>query len=198
MTNIEALIFDCDGTLTDSMPVHFVAWQLALGKHGIEFDEERFYLLAGSPSDKIIAMLAEEQGVRVDLAQVAQEKMDGFLQSIHLIEPIPAVIDVVRQHHGRLKMAVASGGRRQVVMSQLNQIGLENHFEVIVTAEDTERHKPHPDVFLEAARQLGVAAEACRVYEDADQGVEAARRAGMEWVDIRQFHTPRRLTDEGA
>lgn len=192
---VEALIFDCDGTLTDSMPVHYISWQATLARHGIEFSEDRFYELAGKPTDKIIALLSQEQGIPVDPPQVAKEKEEDFLRSLHLVEPIPAVMEVVKSHQGRLKMAVASGGWRQVVLSQLRQIGLEDCFETVVAAEDTQRHKPHPDVFLEAARRLGVAAEVCRVYEDSDLGIEAARRAGMDWVDIRDFHTPRRVSD---
>jgi HAD superfamily hydrolase (TIGR01509 family) len=93
-----------------------------------------------------------------------------------------------------MKMAVASGGMRHVILKQLTQIGCVDWFDAIVTAEDTERHKPHPDVFLEAARRLHVSPEHCRVYEDADLGVEAARRAGMQVVDVRAIHTPRRIT----
>jgi len=100
------------------------------------------------------------------------------------------VVNVVREHLGRLPMAVASGGFRDVVLRQLEQIGLHEVFDAIVCAEDTPRHKPHPDVFLEAARRLGVSPSECCVYEDADLGLEAARRAGMAMVDIRTWHTP--------
>jgi len=89
---------------------------------------------------------------------------------------------------------VASGGYRDIILAQLERIGCADWFDAIVTAEDTKRHKPEPDVFLEAARRLNVRPEHCRVYEDADLGIEAARRAGMECVDVRQLHTPRRIT----
>lgn len=190
----EALIFDCDGTLTDSMPVHFVAWRATLQRHGIVFEEDRFYELAGTPTSKIIEMLAEEQGVSVDVAEVTKQKAEGFIESIHLVKSIPQVAEVVREHRGRMKMAVASGGLRRVVEIQLRQIGMEGWFDAVVTAEDTIRHKPEPDVFLEAARRLEVPAENCLVYEDSDFGLEAARRAGMQRIDIRQFHQPKRVT----
>jgi HAD superfamily hydrolase (TIGR01509 family) len=188
------LIFDCDGTLTDSMPIHYVAWREVMGRHGIEFPEDRFYALGGMPTDKIIAMLAAEHRIELDPQAVAHEKEQAFLANLHLLEEIPAITRIVREQRGRKRMAVASGGFRQVILRQIKQIGLEGWFDAIVTAEDTQRHKPEPDVFLEAARRLGVAPQRCRVYEDSDLGIEAARRAGMSLVDVRTLHKPRRIT----
>lgn len=192
--DILGLIFDCDGTLTDSMPLHYVAWREVLGRHGIAFDEDRFYALGGMPTDKIIAMLAAETGTSLDPLAVAHEKEQAFLDNMHLLEEIPAITQIVREQRGRLKMAVASGGFRNVVQRQLQQLRLSDYFDAVVTAEDTQRHKPEPDVFLEAARRLGVPPGRCRVYEDSDLGIEAARRAGMPWVDVRAVHRPRRIT----
>jgi len=191
---ILGLIFDCDGTLTDSMPLHYIAWREVLGRHGIAFDEDRFYSLGGMPTDKIIAMLAEETGTKLDPLAVAHEKEQAFLGSMHLLEEIPAITQIVREQRGRLKMAVASGGFRNVITRQLRQLRLSDYFDTVVTAEDTQRHKPEPDVFLEAARRLGVPPGRCRVYEDSDLGIEAARRAGMTWIDVRAVHRPRRIT----
>jgi beta-phosphoglucomutase family hydrolase len=185
-----ALIFDCDGTLIDSMPAHYVAWRATLDAVGIDFPEQRFYELAGTPTDRIIQMLAEEQSVFVDVDSLAQRKEQAYLDRLDQVAPIPSVVNVVRENLGRLPMAVASGGFRDVVQRQLRQIGLHGVFDAIVCAEDTTRHKPHPDVFLEAARRLGVAPSDCCVYEDADLGLEAARRAGMAMVDIRTSLTP--------
>ena len=193
---IQALIFDCDGTLTDSMPAHYVAWRTVLNRYGVSFDEDRFYALAGIPSDKICGLLAAERGATVDAQQAAKEKEAEFMAVLHLIQPIAAVTEIVRQHRGKMKMAVASGGFRRVVTSQLQHIGCEDWFDAIVCAEDTARHKPEPDVFLEAARRLAIPPQHCRVYEDSDLGIEAARRAGMSWVDVREFHTPRRVSDD--
>jgi len=192
--DIHALIFDCDGTLTDSMPLHYVAWREVMSRHGISFDEDRFYALGGMPTDKIIAMLADENGLSLDAQEVAREKERAFLHNLHLLDEIPAVTQIVRQQRGRLKMAVASGGFRNVILRQIKQIGLEGWFDAVVTAEDTQRHKPEPDVFLEAARRLKVAPTRCRVYEDSELGIAAARRAGMQWVDVRTLHRPRRIT----
>ena len=188
-----AIIFDCDGTLVDSMPVHFVAWSETMERYGIAFPEDRFYSLGGVPSHRIIEMLASEQGIVLDAVSVAHEKEQAFLERIHLLVPIQAVVDVVRDNRGVKPIAVASGGFRPIIQQQLRQVAMLDWFDAIVTAEDTSRHKPEPDVFLEAARRLGVEAEHCIVFEDADLGVEAARRAGMPCIDVRTFYTPKRI-----
>jgi HAD superfamily hydrolase (TIGR01509 family) len=195
---IQALIFDCDGTLTDSMPLHYLAWHAVMQRHEIHFPEDRFYALGGMPSDKIIRMLAAEHGRDLDAHALTHQKEQAFLEQLHLLEEIPAVTRVAREQKGKLPMAVASGGLRPIIEKQLRQIGLADWFDTLVTAEDTELHKPEPDVFLEAARRLGVPPSACQVYEDSDLGIEAARRAGMRWVDVRDFHRPRRITPPGA
>lgn len=165
-----------------------------MARHGIDFPETRFYAMAGCPTDRIIEILAGEHGLTVNVPKVAEEKEAAFLEVLSTVRPIPHVEEVVRRSRGQLPMAVATGAIRPVLDKTLVQIGLEGWFDAIVTAEDTEKHKPEPDVFLEAARRLGVAPQHCRVYEDSDYGVEAARRAGMEYVDIREFYTPRLIT----
>jgi beta-phosphoglucomutase-like phosphatase (HAD superfamily) len=130
----------------------------------------------------------------LDHIAIAQEKEKVFLDSMHLLVEIEAITSIVRENKGKLPMAVASGGFRDIVAKQIAHIGLEGWFDTMVTAEDTTLHKPEPDVFLEAARRMGTAPANCRVYEDSDLGIEAARRAGMQWVDVRTLHRPRRIT----
>ncbi len=189
----DALIFDCDGTLTDSMPVHYVAWHKTMNAHGIDFPEDRFYSLGGIPTDKIIRMLADEQRIEVDARAVAMAKENAFLELLHLLEPIRQVIEVARHFHKRLPLVVASGGFREVIKKQITQIGCDGLFDDIVSAEDTSRHKPEPDVFLEAARRAGAEPTRCLVYEDSDLGLQAARSAGMDYIDVRTFHIPNRI-----
>ena len=186
---IEALIFDCDGTLCDSMPAHFAAWTQVLSPLGMELDLQQYLKFAGTPSRRVIPMLARAQGFEIeDFEAINRAKEDAFLDSVHLLQPIEPVVQIARENRGVLKMAVASGGVRRLVLQQLDQIGATDWFETIVTAEDTDRHKPDPDVFLEAARRLGVTPERCRVYEDGEPGIEAARRAGMECIDVRPWY----------
>lgn len=190
----DAIIFDCDGTLIDSMPGHYVAWREVMATFQIVFDEDRFYRLGGMPSNKICVLLAQEQGKTIDPEHAASLKEEAFLRRLHLLEPIPQVIAVARENRGKKKMAVASGGFRKIISLQLKHLQIEDWFDAIVCAEDTTRHKPEPDVFLEAARRMGVPPDRCVVYEDADLGIEAAKRAGMTWVDVREFHVPKRIS----
>lgn len=190
------MIFDCDGTLADTMPLHFHAWQATLQRYGIELDEDRFYSLGGQPTVKIVELLAGEQGLELDAQAVANEKEEAFLARLPEVKPIAPIVDIVRSNVGKLPMAVASGSHRSVVFDVLKIIGLDDLFDehTVVGAEDTVLHKPNPDVFLEAARRIGVAPEKCRVYEDAELGIEAARRANMDCFDVRDVFTPQRVT----
>jgi HAD superfamily hydrolase (TIGR01509 family) len=167
------------------MPVHYRAWVEVAAANGLSFPEDRFYALGGMPTAKIAALLAAEQGRVVDPAAVALEKEQAFLRRFHEVAAIPAVVELARAARSAGPVAVASGGTRGIVERTLTQLGLRHWFEVVVTAEDTARHKPEPDVFLEAARRMGVAPAICTVYEDTDLGLEAARRAGMRPVDVR-------------
>ena len=182
---IQALIFDCDGTLTDSMYAHFAGWRDALAEQGMELCQQSFYRHSGTASRRVIPMLAAEQGKVIEFERALAEKEAHFLANLKLLRPIVPIVQIARENRGKKKMAVASGGTRDLVHRQLRHIDIIDWFETIVTCEDTERHKPDPDVFLEAADRLGVQPQHCRVYEDGDPGIEAARRAGMECVDIR-------------
>ncbi|MFO0935946.1 MAG: HAD-IA family hydrolase [Gemmataceae bacterium] len=183
------LIFDCDGTLADTMPVHYRAWTEVLGKHGITFTEERFYSLGGMPTEKIIPILSAESGIPViDVPAMTVEKENMFLTHLHTIRPIRKVFQIAHHHRGKMPMAVASGGYRRIVEKTLLHIDTHGWFDTIVCAEDTPRHKPEPDVFIEAARRLGVRVDRCVVFEDTDIGLEAAKRAGAIGIDVRPWY----------
>jgi beta-phosphoglucomutase family hydrolase len=196
--DIEALIFDCDGTLADTMPLHFIAWQNVMTDYGFVFDEDLFYSLGGQPTDRIVANLSKDQNIDVDVMKVTHEKEAAFLELIDQVEPINAIVDVAHQFHGKLPMGVGSGGQREVVKQILTTLSIESIFDCVVGSEDTELHKPEPDVFFEVASRLKVDPVKCLVYEDADLGVEAARRAGMQCFDVRNVHTPRRITPKDS
>jgi beta-phosphoglucomutase-like phosphatase (HAD superfamily) len=184
---IQALIFDCDGTLADTMPLHWRAWQAVSARHGFHFPEDRFYALGGVPSRDILKLLSLEQGLPLDHLAVAKEKEAEYLPLIDQVEPINRVVAIAREHFGRVPLAVASGGTPRVIGMVLEHLGIRRLFSTIVTSEDVARQKPAPDIFLEAARRLGVAPRFCRAYEDTDLGLQAIRAAGMEAVDVRQM-----------
>ena len=184
------LIFDCDGTLADTMPAHYKAWLALLDRYGIPFPEPRFYAMGGMPTASIIRVLAGEVGVPVtDVEAMVYEKEQAFLTHLDAIVAVEPVLAIAAAYRGKLPIAVASGGYRDTITRTLNRLNVRDWFDAIVTAEDTPRHKPEPDVFLEAAKRLGVDAVKCVVFEDTDIGLEAARRAGMAGVDVRPWVT---------
>lgn len=184
---IQGLIFDCDGTLADTMPLHWRAWQVIAARHKLKFPQDRFYALGGVPSRDILQMLGKEQGVLLDPVAVAREKESEYLPLIAQVDPVDVVVRVARENFGRIPMAVASGGTREIIGQVLDRLGIRPLFATIVTSEDIVNQKPAPDIFLEAARRIGVPPQFCRAYEDTELGLQAIRAAGMEAVDVRQL-----------
>jgi beta-phosphoglucomutase family hydrolase len=191
-SHIRGLVFDCDGTIADTMPLHYQAWVQALREHRAEFPEAMFYEMAGIPTVRIIELLNERHGYRIPVQEAADYKESLYVQLIDHVEPIEPVVQLVKAYAGRLPMAVATGGTRAICSKTLKSLHLLEHFQAIVTADDVAHGKPAPDIFLEAARRLGVAPGACYAFEDADLGLQAARAAGMVAVDIRPLHRPER------
>jgi len=179
------LIFDCDGTLVDSMPLHWRAWDTVCQRHGIDFAEERFYAMGGVPSKKILGMLKSEQGLDFDPAQVSREKEEAYLPLMREVKLIEPVAEIARAHYGKIPLGVATGGRTQFIRPLLEGLDVMDWFDALVTSDDVENPMPAPDTFLKAAALMGVPAEDCRAYEDTDLGMEAIRAAGMEAVDVR-------------
>ena len=183
----EGLIFDCDGTVVDTMPIHYAAWCSTTAKHGLEFPEDRFYALGGVSPFEVLRMLSEEQGVEIDAEAVTFQKEARYMELIADAEETPEVMQIVREQQGKLPMAIASGGTHETVEGILQHCGIRHYFDAIVTSQDVENPKPAPDTFLEAARRIKVAPEKCRAYEDADMGIKAIIAAGMEPVDVRKM-----------
>jgi beta-phosphoglucomutase-like phosphatase (HAD superfamily) len=183
----KAIIFDCDGTLADTMPLHWQAWQIIARRHRFSFTEDRFYSLGGIPSRDILKVLSAEQGLPFDPLAVAREKEAEYLPLIAQVEPINTVVGVARENFGKIPLAVASGGTRSSIGQVLDHLGIRELFQEVVTSEDVVHQKPAPDIFLEAARRLGVPPQFCRAYEDTDLGMRAIRAAGMEAVDVREL-----------
>lgn len=186
--HIRGLVFDCDGTIADTMPLHYQAWVAALREHGADFPEAMFYEMAGIPTVRIIEILNEKHGYAIPVHEAADQKESLYLQLINRVQPIEPVVSLVKAYSGRLPMAVATGATRAICSKTLQALHLLEHFRAIVTADDVARGKPAPDIFIEAARRLEVAPEDCYAFEDADLGLQAARAAGMIAVDIRPLH----------
>jgi len=181
------IIFDCDGTLADTMPLHWRAWQTVTARHRLHLAEDRFYALGGVPSRDILKLLCQEQKVTLDYLAIAREKEAEYLPLIAQVEPINTVVGVARENYGKIPLAVASGGTRKIIDQVLQHLGIRNLFQTVVTSEDVVNQKPAPDIFLEAARRIGVPAQLCRAYEDTDLGMKAIVAAGMDAVDVRKL-----------
>ncbi len=180
--DFSAFIFDCDGTLADTMPTHFKAWQIALGDAVAGFPEAMFYDLGGMPASRIVEMLNERRGYSLPVEETVARKEALFLELSGGITAIEPVVAIALEWHGRMPLAVASGGHRRIVHNTLRALGIGHIFDTIVCSEDYLRGKPHPDPFIEAARRLGVRAEECLVFEDTQTGIAAATAAGMASV----------------
>ncbi|MDR3459095.1 MAG: HAD-IA family hydrolase [Verrucomicrobiae bacterium] len=183
--HIKGLVFDCDGTLADTMPLHWRAWQMITLRHELHFPQDRFYALGGVPSRDILKMLAEEQHRPLDHVAVAHEKENAYLPLMSEVRPIHAVVAIARANHGRIPLAVASGGTEPIILQVLEHLKIRQLFDAVVTSEMVKNQKPAPDIFLEAARRIGVEPQFCRAYEDTDLGLQAIRSAGMDAVDVR-------------
>ncbi len=179
-----ALVFDFDGTLVDSMPMHFRCWQEALAPTGLRFDHATFMRWGGVTTGEIVQRLSAAQGMAVD-AQGIVDRKEALVQArAHEAVPIEPVLAIARAHRGVMPMAIATGGPRAVVEPRLERLGIRTWFQAVVTADDVTRGKPDPEPFTRAAALLGVEASRCRAYEDAAAGIASARAAGMEVIDV--------------
>jgi beta-phosphoglucomutase-like phosphatase (HAD superfamily) len=191
--SFDALVFDCDGTLVDSASAHLYSIQQALAPLGLTMTPEWYESRHGlGPDDLLDAYEAEfkvESVVRADFYEDANE---AYLGGVNLIQEIKVVADVARKWFGAVPMAVASNGVRKNVEATLIATRLRPLFYTIVTADDVEHAKPAPDVYLEAARRMRVKPDRVIVFEDSDEGLEAAHHAGMRSFDIRKVWSPNR------
>lgn len=180
----DAYLFDCDGTIADSMPLHFLAWRQALNEWGCELSEELFYAWGGRAVDDIISDLNTGQGLAMPVPAVARRHEELYQEMLPRLTAVPGVLEHIEAAYGRIPLAVVSGGTRDSVTASLTSLDLLDRFEVMVCAGDYARSKPAPDPFLLAADTLGVDPERCLVFEDTDNGVRSAQAAGMAWVRV--------------
>jgi len=182
--DFRAYIFDCDGTIVDSMPLHYRAWKAALAEWNCEFPEDLFYSWGGKPVREIIAELNQMHGLNMPIDSLATRKEALYLAQLPSLKTIPEVVEHIHAQFGRIPLAVASGSRRDSVVGSLTTVGLLDKFQAIVSAGEYKNAKPAPDCFLLAAARLGVAPRDCLVFEDTQLGIQAATAAGMASVMV--------------
>lgn len=183
----QGLIFDIDGTLVDTMPIHYKACQIVCNKYGFDFPLDFFYANAGVPTIPTFHMLKDKLKLNYDATALALEKEAVYMEIIDEVKPLQEVYDIVLKYNGILPMSLGTGATREVALRNLEAAGIIGIFDIIVTADDVINHKPSPDTFLLCAKKMGIDPQYCQVFEDADPGITAAKAGGMNVIDIRQY-----------
>ncbi|GGZ15320.1 phosphatase [Streptomyces olivaceoviridis] len=186
--DFDALVFDWDGTLADTLTAHYTAMSTVLAPHGLTVDADWYATATGMSTDEAVLWLSRHQNVELTLpvADLVEQCEAAYLGQLDKVREITAVADIARAGHGRMPMAVASGGRRRSIVATMKHLALDALFDVVVSREDVRRGKPEPDIFLAAAAALDVPPARCLVLEDSEAGFAAAERASMTVIDIRR------------
>lgn len=185
----KALIFDLDGTLSDSLPVHLASWHAVCERLNCTFDERIMVEMTGAPTLLFAERIVREQKLQIKPEELVVLKQQEFWQKINQIKPHDAVIGLMKKAHGTMPMAIGTGASRMSATLQLKELGIDHLFDFVVTADDVDRHKPEPDTFLKCAELMGVEPKYCQVFEDGELGMQAAETAGMLLTDVRPFVT---------
>lgn len=183
-----ALIFDLDGTLADTMPVHFMAYKEILSDYGIDFTPELFATLAGIPAVLTIQKLNKKFGTKMDPEEIGHLKERIYEQIMHNMKPVEPVVNLVKKYYGKMPMSVGTGGYKKLAWKSLKILELDKYFDILVSSEDVAHSKPHPETFLKCAGKMGVLPQHCQVFEDGELGMQAAREAGMMATLVTDFY----------
>jgi HAD superfamily hydrolase (TIGR01509 family) len=182
--DFRAYLFDCDGTIADSMPLHYIAWTEALAEWNCPFDETLFYAWGGKPPIEIISTLNQMHGLHMPVEAVAERKEKLYYDQLPQLKPVPEVLEHINARQGQIPYAVVSGSTRQSIAKTLTAVHLLDRFDILVGSEDYPRSKPAPDAFLVAAERVSIAPKNCLVFEDTEMGIQAATAAGMASVRV--------------
>ncbi|MFA8433169.1 MAG: HAD family hydrolase [Marinifilaceae bacterium] len=184
-----ALIFDLDGTLANTIPMHYLAWTKAAQIHNFEFSKELFLECTGLPTYKIVEVLNQNYNLQLDPYHFSRLKEDFFRENMKDIQPIQPIVELIYRYHKILPMAVGTGGKKSIAIRTMEVLGLDQYISILVSSEDVKNHKPAPDTFLKCAELLEVPPQYCQVFEDGERGIQAAKNARMMVTDVRKFYS---------
>jgi beta-phosphoglucomutase family hydrolase len=185
--NTKALIFDLDGTLSDSLPVHLANWNLIGDKYGFTFDPNIMHEMTGRPTREFAERIVEQYGLSENPGKLVRMKQESFWEMANLLRPVDEVVSIVKEYYGKIPMAVGTGASRKSAEVQLKELDIAKYFDAVISADDVTKHKPEPETFLECARIMGIEPQFCQVFEDGDLGIVAAKKVGMMVTDVRPF-----------
>jgi len=185
----KGLIFDLDGTIADTMPIHYIAWKKTVARYGVELSYKIFYSLAGVPVYETVNELNKIFSVNMDAGLVSTEKELEYERNMYLAKPIQPAIDLIKKYAGTLPLSIGTGTGRKIAEKTLEIIGIKSYFPIIVTSDDITIGKPNPETFLQCAKLMNVEPSKCQVFEDSELGFQAARKAGMMMTDIKKYYT---------
>ncbi len=187
--DVKALLFDLDGTLVDNMQLHIDAWVQTGAHFGLQITAEMIQINAGIPTRQLIVKLASENGWTIDTNEFTKLKQSTYRElkaNAGPIKKIEPIIEIVRYYHGKIPMTIGTGSSRPNAISALQDAGIIDCFDLIISADDVENPKPHPEVWLKGASHVGVDPKNCLVFEDGQKGMDAADAAGVPWIDVRK------------
>ena len=184
----EALIFDLDGTLADTMPIHYLAYKNILKKFGIDFSPQLFASLAGIPAIETVHKLNEIFGTNMDAEEIGHLKESEYEKNMYKMKPVEPVAELMIKNYGKMPMSVGTGGYKRLAWKTMNILGFDKYFDILVSVEDVTHHKPHPETFLKCAELMNVPPVKCQVFEDGKLGIQAAKAAKMSVVDVTEFY----------
>ena len=183
----KGLIFDLDGTLSDSLPGHVATWNMVGEKYGFKFDPYIIVEMTGRPTIEFAKKVVKQFDIPEDPALLARLKQEAFWNMANALQPIEEVVSIVKKYYGKLPMTVGTGASRRSAEVQLEALNLTQYFQGLVSADDVDHYKPEPHTFLECARIMGVEPQFCQVFEDGELGIQAAKNAGMIVTDVRPY-----------
>jgi beta-phosphoglucomutase family hydrolase len=186
--NAKALIFDLDGTIADSIPIHIECWHATCNTFNYKFNEDILFKMTGMPTRKFAEYIKADSKCILSVEEIMKLKQSHFHKLVGCIKPIEKIANFIKINHEKIPMSIGTGGSRKSSELILKTIGMSQYFNILVTADDVTNHKPEPDTFLKCAELMNVAPEFCQVFEDGEPGMNAASKAGMIVTDVRRYY----------